>query len=158
MEYNRPTAKSEIEAVCSSLDGIRKEMILRMDRKNISKEKDQSFKRQSTVFAQQLSIPAAPSIAPPKIGPPSVGPTRANTRARDGARESTLLSQIRRGHNLKQIDAEQLARERAQNRNNCRQSMALLSSLKDTLRAALEVRQDDMNLYGDDDDMDGWDD
>lgn len=158
--FNRPTAKNEIVAVCSSLEIVRKDLITRMDKKAISKEKDQSFKRSSTIFAKKIdfSVPPAPSIAPPSLAPPSLGPTRANTRVRDaGPRESTLLSQIRRGHNLKQIDAEELARERAQNRNNCRQSMALLTSLKDTLRNALTVRQDDMNLYGEDDD-DGWDD
>merc|ERR1712137_144091 len=156
---NVPEAAAQISPVCDSLEAIRKDMILRMDTKTISKDKDQAFKRAS-VFAQKLSTPPppAPVIGPPKIGPPSpAGPTRAIGGVRNaGPRESTLLTQIRRGQNLKQIDTEAIARERQQNRNNCRQSMALLSSLKDTLRAALTVRQEDMNLYGEDDDA--WDD
>jgi len=156
----RPTAKAEIEAACDGLETIRKEMVSRMDKKAISMEKDKSFKRAS-VFVQKLDLsvppPPAPTMGPPAIGPPSLGPTRANARVRAGPRESTLLTQIRKGQALNKIDPEALARERAQNRNNSRQSMALLSSLKDTLRMALNVRQEDMNLYGGDDD-DGWDD
>ena len=133
----------------------------RLDSKNISAEKEQSFKRAS-IFVQKLdlNVPPPPALnipSAPNAGPAPTGPTRAAGSVRAGPRASTLLTQIRRGANLNKIDAEQIAKERSNNRNNCRQSMALLSSLKDTLRAALNVRQEDMNLYGDGDD-DDWDD
>ena len=155
-----PDAAKEIEKVCSEIDSLKRDMIRRLDQRSIKSEKQEAFKRAS-VFVQKIdgnaNIPTPPELnIPAAPAPPSLGPTRANQNVRSGPRASTLLTQIRRGHNLNKIDTEAIARERAANRNNCRQSMALLSSLKDTLRTALTIRQEDMNLYGEDDD--DWDD
>lgn len=92
--------------------------------------------------------------------PPGSGPTRASrpVRSDDGARASTLLSQIRRGKDLNKIDLDAVKRERQQGVQSNRASMALLSSLQETLRQALNFRQDNMNLYASESEEGDWDD
>ena len=59
---------------------------------------------------------------------------------------------------MNKIDIEAVKRERQQGLQSNRQSMALLSSLQETLRAALNFRQDNMNLYGGESEEGDWDD
>lgn len=130
--------------------------------------------RRTNDLASKLSDPPAgpgapppapgPAPAPPPPGPSGSGPTRATRPVRSGtaeggagSRASTLLSQIRKGKDLNKIDINAIKQERQLTTSNSRTSMALLSSLQATLRAALNARQDEMNLYGDENEGDDWD-
>jgi hypothetical protein len=120
-----------------------------------------------TIMATKLNIPPPPPISTPTINnvnrpppPPGSGPTRAPGGSIRGdrnsnARASTLLDQIRKGKNLNKINLEDIQRERQEQLSGNRKSMALLSSLQETLRAALSARQDDMNLY-DEEEEEEW--
>lgn len=112
-----------------------------------------------------LSAPAAPA-APVYISPAQRasrrGPAAALAEQSSGSRTSTLLDQIRKGKNLTKIDVEALKRDREDQLKKNRKSMALLSSLQETLRLALNARSSEMNLYSEDDseeweEEDDWD-
>jgi hypothetical protein len=117
--------------------------------------------------AVQFNAPAAPAL-PDFSKPPgsrtatssssgsgaAASPTVSRLQAGSAPRASCLLAQIRAGKNLNKIDIEAIKRDRQQNVRSARKSMALLSSLQETLRHALAERQEDMNLYGEDEDED----
>jgi hypothetical protein len=74
-----------------------------------------------------------------------------------GARASTLLTQIRRGATLKQIDISAIKKERDDHKREHRKSVSLLNSLQQTLSGALSKRNDSMNPDSSDgEDDDDW--
>lgn len=166
--------RGDLETGIQTLERAKNEINLRLNSaKSGETTNEAEIARRTSDLASKLSdAPAAPGTPPPAPGPapapapppPGSGPTRAARPVRSatadgaaGSRASTLLSQIRKGKDLNKIDINAIKQERQLTTSNSRTSMALLSSLQATLRAALNARQDDMNLYGDENDGDDWD-
>lgn len=93
--------------------------------------------------------------APPPPPPPGLVMASAPSSSTANARASTILTQIRKGTTLRTLDSTAIKREREEKAKNHRQSVSILNSLQDTLKAALNTRHGDMNPDSDDDD-DTW--
>lgn len=108
----------------------------------------------ATSNAEVTRIAVAVGAPPP---PPPPGLVLAAAPSAPGPRASTILTQIRKGTTLKQLDAGAIKREREEKAKNHRQSVSILNSLQDTLRSALANRQGAMNpdSAADDDDWAG---
>eukprot|EP01088_Endostelium_zonatum_P017468 TRINITY_DN5170_c0_g1_i1.p1 TRINITY_DN5170_c0_g1~~TRINITY_DN5170_c0_g1_i1.p1 ORF type:complete len:416 (-),score=129.02 TRINITY_DN5170_c0_g1_i1:38-1252(-) len=102
-----------------------------------------------------IAPPVAPMGAPP-AGPMGAPPPMGGSSASAVPEGGSLLAQIRLGKQLKQVDLQAVRKERQKSSRN---SMAVLSSLTDTLRCAMEKRS--VGIAGgedDDDDSDeAWD-
>jgi len=142
------TLKANLSTIKSDLTKLRIEL-------------DSNIARQVAANNIQFSLPysststtggAPPPPSPSSIPAPPVLPALLLAPAPVSARTSTLLDQIRRGKNLKQLDLDLVKKEREERNKTSRQSLNILTSLQETLRAALQARQDDMMLYEDDDD------
>lgn len=162
---NRPDQKAQLERLKTSLDKVKTELDGRLGRVNQDKSKSATeVNRRASILCEKIDLQAPPpppmNIPNAPAPPPGSGPTRASrpVRSDDGARASTLLSQIRRGKDLNKIDLDAVKRERQQGVQSNRASMALLSSLQETLRQALNFRQDNMNLYGSESEEGDWED
>jgi len=150
--------KDALEAVIAKLEKLKGDMEKRLTERNVKKSSNDAaeMNKRASVYATQLNLP------PP---PPTSGFTEPGPRGPSGASRpavaapSALLDQIRRGKDLNRINVDALKAERAQNYRSNRKSMALLASLQDTLRDALNNRREDLEAedYGDDDEWEEWD-
>lgn len=140
-----------MEAVIAKLDKLRGDMEQRLIDKNVKKSSNDvvEINKRASVYASQMNLPPPP---PTGIVVTSYGANRAGAPA--PAAPSSLLDQIRKGKNLNRINVEALQAERQANYRSNRKSMALLTSLQDTLRDALNNRREDLEKedFGDDDD------
>lgn len=170
---SRPEVKTSLTTIHEKLLKIRGDIENRLDTgKNAIKDAaiSENISKRASIYTEQvLCIPPPPPLlkindqnAPPPP-PPRMkmgeGGNGGEVSGNKQHRASTLLDQIRKGKNLNKIDVEIVKAEREKQHTSNRKSMSLLNSLQETLRAALAVRQDDMNLYDDDefDDDEYWD-
>ena len=123
-------------------------------------QKLENISKRASVFVEQLNLAPPPPPLPPRNiphppnspnAPPAPNINLAPPPPPKAARTSTLLDQIRKGKNLNKIDMDCVKKDREQQLSSNRKSISLLSSLQETLRAALAMRQDDMNLYDEED-------
>merc|ERR1712232_586302 len=111
-------SNAELSKVASQLETICKDINNKIDKRSIENDKQESFRRTS-IMVQKIDLsnipppPSAPTIGPPPVGPPPTGgPTRATRSIRSGkARESTLLSQIRKGTSLNKLIMQQFKKK-----------------------------------------------
>lgn len=148
--------KPPLEAIIAKLDKLRGDMEQRLLDKNVKKSSNDAVEinKRASVYASQMNLPPPP----PAGAAASFGATRAGLPA--PAAPSSLLDQIRKGKNLNRINVEALQAERQANYRSNRKSMALLTSLQDTLRDALNNRREDLekeDFGDDDDDWEEWD-
>mmetsp|Transcript_4011 Transcript_4011/g.6012 ORF Transcript_4011/g.6012 Transcript_4011/m.6012 type:complete len:518 (+) Transcript_4011:12-1565(+) len=125
----------------------------------ISKGAQAASSAQVAQVAAAVGAPAPPGPPPPPALLQAMGSQNDSKSGRANHRASTLLTQIRKGASLKQIDVNAIKKEREEHATSHRKSVMMLNSLQDTLRSALATRHSDMGLdgEGDDDDDDDWD-
>eukprot|EP01096_Ripella_sp_DP13-Kostka_P002864 TRINITY_DN1401_c1_g1_i1.p1 TRINITY_DN1401_c1_g1~~TRINITY_DN1401_c1_g1_i1.p1 ORF type:complete len:657 (+),score=285.89 TRINITY_DN1401_c1_g1_i1:87-2057(+) len=168
---DNPSFTGPLNIIRDKFRNVKRAIEQRLDDNRLAGEKPTAevVNKRASVYAAKLQLPPPPppleglGSASSSSGSTYISPaTRASRRGpaaalaeEKGSRTSTLLDQIRKGKNLTKIDVEAMKRDREQQLKNNRKSMALLSSLQDTLRMALSARSSEMNLYSEDD-VEDW--